>query len=424
MKRLITRPRSLVLVAVLAVVAAMCTASTVHAASTTAGIRAAASHAMAASDTPCTINYQATTCQSANPTVTVDNYFTGDQTGCSYVSAVTWGDGQSTTNVTYSDPGDGYDLLGNHTYKTATTYTISVTLQLTAGTCTANSFTAQFTLLSPTPTPTPTPSPPPTPSKSPTPSPPPAPSCPAIDFIGFHGTGQSEADPKYLGMGEVVLQTSESLRNHGTVKGGMIVSAVNPFPAVDLPSTSNWFLEVTQGWAYAQAAINAANTATAQVQGVTASCPKTKFVFVGYSIGALVAHITLQNLSQKNFNMANVAAVVFFGDPIYPQVKTREGVGRAIGLWGNGAPYVPAGLEKRTLSICLSYSLRPPTVSKARVAYDPVCLVQKPPAKDVNLQNCISEKTVNSTLCPHTQYVTRGRPEFAANWLAKILHVH
>jgi hypothetical protein len=154
MKKLITRTRSLVLVAALAAMAAMCTVSTANAASLgggAVGVRGAAHQTTAASSTPCTINYLSTTCQSTNHAVTVDNYFSGDQSGCSYVSSVTWGDGQSTTNVLYTDPGDGYDLLGTHTYAAANTYTISVTLELTAGDCTANGFTAQFTLLVPPP---------------------------------------------------------------------------------------------------------------------------------------------------------------------------------------------------------------------------------------------------------------------------------
>jgi hypothetical protein len=150
MKRLFAKPKGLVLVAALAVVSAMCTVSTAHAASTMAGIRAAASNSTDASDTPCTIDYQATTCQSTNSAVTVNTYFSGDQTGCSYVDHVSWGDGESTGDVFYTDPGDGFDLLGKHTYAAAGTYTISVTLSVTAGDCTSSSgFTAQFTLLPP-----------------------------------------------------------------------------------------------------------------------------------------------------------------------------------------------------------------------------------------------------------------------------------
>ena len=97
MKRLTVRSRSLVLVVALAVVAATGTVYTAHAASPEAGagaIHAVAYHAAAASDTPCTINYQNTTCQSTNPAVTVNNYSPGTSPPVVYVSDVAWGDGQ------------------------------------------------------------------------------------------------------------------------------------------------------------------------------------------------------------------------------------------------------------------------------------------------------------------------------------------
>lgn len=169
----------------------MATGYSAHAASPRDGagvIGAAACQVPFASDAPCSINYQSTTCQSTDPTVTVDNYFDGNESGCSYSSAVSWGDGQSTTNVLYTDPGDGYDLLGNHTYAAAGTYTISVTLELTAGDCTANGFTAQFTLLAPSPTPSPTPS-------TSSPPPPSLPTQPSPTFVCVTGPGGSCLQP-------------------------------------------------------------------------------------------------------------------------------------------------------------------------------------------------------------------------------------
>lgn len=153
MKRLVVRSRSLVLVVALAVMAAMCTVSTAHAASPgsgAAGIRGAASHAAAASSTPCSFE-PATTCQSTDPSVTQNVHYYGDQSGCTYVWDVSWGDGQSSPNLTNTDPPDGYMFLANHTYAAAGTYAISLTGQVTAGDCTANTFTAQFTLVTPPP---------------------------------------------------------------------------------------------------------------------------------------------------------------------------------------------------------------------------------------------------------------------------------
>ena len=150
-----------------------------------------------------------------------------------------------------------------------------------------------------------------------------APSCAGIQFIGFHGTGEGKPNPPKdpVGMGETVWNTWTSLVKHGNVPDGMSADVASGFPVVNLPSTSDPVQFLLGGWAYASAAVNAADAATAQVQQMAASCPDSKFVFVGYSLGALVAHMTLQKLSEQKFDMAKVAAVVFFGDPLYPLEK-------------------------------------------------------------------------------------------------------
>ena len=160
MKRRITRPRSLVLVVALAVIAAMCTVSTAHAASPgggAGGLHPTSSHATAASDTPCSF-VPSLTCQSTDRTIALNIDYYGEQSGCTYAWHVDWGDGNS-QDFTVTEPADDYVFLANHTYSTTPrTYTITVTGQVTVGTCTANPFTAQFTLLAPPPPP-PAPSP-------------------------------------------------------------------------------------------------------------------------------------------------------------------------------------------------------------------------------------------------------------------------
>jgi hypothetical protein len=147
MKRLVVRSRSLVLAVALAVLAAMCTVSTAHAASS--------GSSTAASSTPCSF-VPTLTCQSTNPAVALNIDYYGSQSGCIYVWDVDWGDGSTPVDLTVTDPADGYVVLADHTYSGANTYTITVTGQVTAGTCVANPFTAQFTLLT-------APSPPPAP---------------------------------------------------------------------------------------------------------------------------------------------------------------------------------------------------------------------------------------------------------------------
>ena len=137
------RCRLLILIAVLAIPLSLIAGPAVQAAS-------AQGVSTAASSTPCSFE-PATTCQSTDPTVTQNVHYYGDQSGCTYVWDVSWGDGQSKPNLTNTDPPDGYMFLANHTYAAARTYAISLTGQVTAGDCTASTFTAQFTLLSPAP---------------------------------------------------------------------------------------------------------------------------------------------------------------------------------------------------------------------------------------------------------------------------------
>lgn len=151
MRKLFVRSRSLLLVFALAGLAAMCTVAAAYAATPgggRAGMRAVDSQSAAASNTPCTFN-PAATCQSTDPTVALNIYYSGDVSACTFVWDVSWGDGQDSSNLTVTDPVDGHILLTRHTYRIAGTYTISVTGHVTAGDCVANPFTVKFTLLPP-----------------------------------------------------------------------------------------------------------------------------------------------------------------------------------------------------------------------------------------------------------------------------------
>ena len=141
MKRLITRSRSLVLVAVLAVVAAMCTVSTANAASSTS----AAPREPAASSTKCNFVESLQTCESTDPTVSYTDNAYGKTSGCTFVFSIAWGDGGATTE-TVTDPTDGPHLLATHSYAGPGVYTITVTVQVTAGNCTGTNSVHTFTL--------------------------------------------------------------------------------------------------------------------------------------------------------------------------------------------------------------------------------------------------------------------------------------
>jgi hypothetical protein len=114
----------------------------------------------AASDTPCSF-VPALTCQSTDPTVTLNIDYAGNTSGCTFVWGVEWGDGDTSPNLVVSSPPDGYVRLAQHTYATPGTYGITVLAGVTDGSCTDNDFAVQFTLLPPSPAPTPIPTPPP-----------------------------------------------------------------------------------------------------------------------------------------------------------------------------------------------------------------------------------------------------------------------
>jgi len=250
------------------------------------------------------------------------------------------------------------------------------------------------------------------------------PSCAALQVLSFHGTneiGTDQPDLNYLGMGETVFKTWTELVKHGSVPGGMSVEAAR-YPTIHLP------LDAWGGYQYVQAVGQAADQVVIQVSDLSTACPNSRFVFVGYSLGAWVAHLALQKLDAKSFDLAGkIAAIAFMGDPAFgsdSSAAPRQGILRAIGAFSNGEPYVPAGLSPRTLSLCLSYNLTPPTVSDPRVAYDPVCLITGPPIlKDVDLQNCMNPDTSKPTLCPHTSYVLADAPARVADWLSGFLHL-
>src|SRR5579859_5472171 len=135
MTRLFAKSRRLLVVVALAVVTAISTVSTAHAASPEAGARAnggAVLNATSASSTPCSF-LPALTCQSTNPAVTLNIYYSGDTSDCTFAWEVLWGDGRGPSNRTVTDPPDGYVVLAGHTYAATGEYAITVTGQVTSG---------------------------------------------------------------------------------------------------------------------------------------------------------------------------------------------------------------------------------------------------------------------------------------------------
>jgi hypothetical protein len=149
MNRLFARSRGLLLVAALAMVTATGTVSTAHAASGgtggAAGVRtASASRSTAASATPCTFGPDQS-CESTDPTITVNTDYTGNTSGCTFNWAIAWGDGTSSPDIVLTQPADGFVFTAQHTYSAPGVYTIAVT-GVVDGPCTETNGDFTFTL--------------------------------------------------------------------------------------------------------------------------------------------------------------------------------------------------------------------------------------------------------------------------------------
>jgi hypothetical protein len=148
MEERLVRSRGLLSIVVLAVTAGLCTALPAHAASSANAGRMSTgvSHAATATTAQCKFVLSLNTCVSTDPTVSYTSKAYGDTSGCIFVFRVTWGDGSSPTNVTFTDPADGPHLVGNHKYTAPGVYAITVNVKLTAGTCTVTNSVHTFTL--------------------------------------------------------------------------------------------------------------------------------------------------------------------------------------------------------------------------------------------------------------------------------------
>jgi hypothetical protein len=142
MKILVNRPRSLLLVAALAVTVAMCPLPAANAASSAD----ATPVKPAASSTQCNFVRTLDACESTDPTVAYYDSPTGNVLDCTFAFGVTWGDGGSTTK-TLTNPPAGHNLVGEHTYVEPGVYSIAVMVEVTAGPCTAMNSAHTFTLL-------------------------------------------------------------------------------------------------------------------------------------------------------------------------------------------------------------------------------------------------------------------------------------
>ena len=317
----------LLLAAAFAVAAALSGGTAAHAATA------------AASSTPCSFD-PATSCQSTDATVTLNSHYSGTST-CTFTWQIDWADGRS-SDVTDTDPADGYVSLAQHTYVKAGTYHITDTAQVT-GDCSASAGNYYFTL---------------TPWTAPIMQP-----CSA-SFIGVPGSGQAKANSS------MEMTTVQAWVTVDAGKAGQKLrnSAILSYPAVQWykfvkPSLSlNWN---NLGKSEATGEKNLLATINADRAAATkAGCPNAPILLAGYSQGAEVVVRTVDALPQT---VRSTVSVALLGNPsFHPDAAGDLDLNTSPDLWGirpsfllDQAYTLTPDVLKRTIDIC--------------AASDPIC---------------------------------------------------
>ncbi|MGH3252930.1 MAG: cutinase family protein [Trebonia sp.] len=318
----------------------------------------------ATSSTPCSFN-PVTSCQSTNASVTLNSHYTG-ASACTFTWQITWADG-TTSDVTDTDPADGYQPHAKHTYAKAGAYHIIVTGQVTAGDCSAANGDYNFTLVKTTP------------------------KCstkPVVYYVHGIGQGPTVSHPQ--------LSQSATLDTFNQDLGETIYSytyTAKPvlYPAADgFNLLGTWDTYMNDGVRNLQSAITRGNNAT---------CAANRhIVLVGYSMGAWVIDKWLQ---QHKSNWKEVAAVALYGDPCWTSSGDNEGLTR-LSLLSYGCPPgkdYPAPAAKSSVPFPIrSYSLNKDPVSGQGFQGGGAHLANR--AKQLAAAGvCLSSRT-----CPHLDY--------------------
>lgn len=303
--------------------------------------------AASASSAPCTFN-PALSCQSTDGTVAVQSHYS-NASACIFTWHIEWGDG-STSDVTDTDPADGYVLLSRHTYAKAAAYTISATGQVVAGECETTIGTYHFSLVKPAWTP---------PVVQP---------CSA-SFIGVPGSGQTASSSMEMSAVQAWVAVDAAKEAGQKLRNSKILS----YPAVP------WYKYVKFGLRNTALQVDWNNLGKSEVAGekkllaqidadraasAKAGCAGAPILLAGYSQGAEVVIRAVDALSQS---VRSTVSVALLGNPSFtPGVVGALDLNTSPGLRGIRPSFLlgqmytlTSDVLKRTIDIC--------------AASDPIC---------------------------------------------------
>jgi hypothetical protein len=256
----------------------------------------------------------------------------------------------SASDVTDTDPAEGYILLAHHTYAKAAAYNISATGQVTAGQCATTVGTYHFSLVKPAWTP---------PVVQP---------CSA-SFIGVPGSGQTAISSMEMS----AVQAWVAVDAAKTAGQKLRNSEILPYPAVP------WYKYVKLGLHNTALQVNWNNLGQSEVAGeknllaqvnadraasAKAGCASAPILLAGYSQGAEVVIRAVDALPQS---VRSSVSVALLGNPSFNPGRPGDlDLNTSPGLRGIRPSFLlgqmytlTSDILKRTIDIC--------------AASDPIC---------------------------------------------------
>lgn len=194
-----------------------------------------------------------------------------------------------------------------------------------------------------------------------------APSCADYHWIGAAGSGQRDAEGLTAngGMGGVVYQSYQQLRDDLLASGHTIDAEAVQYPAAPVPLKGG-----VGGWLdFLGSVDDGTDAVAAQFKAFTERCPDTKVVLAGYSQGAMVVHRNLYDLADD----PQVAAALLIADGDRLPADTTIALGSAAGTADRGKGVA----QEHSFLASANTSTLPPAIGARTVsvcdAGDPVC---------------------------------------------------
>jgi Cutinase len=221
--------------------------------------------------------------------------------------------------------------------------------------------------------------------------------CDDVLFIGARGSGEPKLQSQQ-NMGATVFKTYSSLVTLLSGQRKITPRGLTTYPAVKITLAN--IPRAVQA-----SAATGTEEAIRIIRAIPSTC-QTRVVLVGFSQGAWAVGDALFGLTPTE--ESRIAAVVFFGDPMYDPTSpidaySRLASGVAASVLGPRSPYVPTRYTGISKSYCRFL--------------DPVCSWVPEPLHYSSLAACGVKA---GFACPHFHYVDQ-ETSFAAQFIASLL---